>query len=167
MLSTTDNELLTQVSPGTLMGDLLRQYWLPVLASDDLAPDGKPFRVRLLAENLIAFRNTAGRVALISETCAHRGASLYWSRNEENGIRCVYHGWKYDVTGQCVNMPNEPVASNFRQKVKTTAYPCIERNGIVWTYLGPRDCFSAGRRARRAPLVAGGEAVQAAEIWRH
>jgi len=139
MLSAADNALLTQVGPHTLMGALLRQYWLPVLASDDLSPDGKPFRVRLLAENLIAFRDTAGRVALINETCAHRGASLYWSRNEENGIRCVYHGWKYDVTGQCVDMPNEPAAGNFRNKVRITAYPCVERNGIVWTYMGPRE----------------------------
>jgi len=140
MLSREDNELLTQVGSGTAMGNLMRQYWMPIYLSLDLEkPDNKPQKIKLLGENLIIFRDTSGRVGLLSETCAHRGASLYWSRNEEDGIRCVYHGWKYDVTGQCVDMPNEPAASNFRQKVKALAYPCTERNGVVWAYMGPRE----------------------------
>jgi phenylpropionate dioxygenase-like ring-hydroxylating dioxygenase large terminal subunit len=138
MLSTHDNELLTQIGPGTPMGNLIRQYWLPVLESKDLTPDGRPLRMRLLGEDLIAFRDTHGNVGLLTEFCAHRGASLYWSRNEEGGVRCVYHGWKYDVSGRCVDMPNEPASSNFRDKVRIKSYRCRERNGIVWAYFGPR-----------------------------
>lgn len=139
MLSKEDNELLTHVAPGTPMGDLMRQYWMPIYLSTDLEkPDNKPHRIKLLHENLIIFRNTSGEVGLLSEVCPHRGASLYWSRNEDNGLRCVYHGWKFDITGQCVDMPNEPAASNFRDKVRAGSYPCVERNGIVWTYMGPR-----------------------------
>jgi phthalate 4,5-dioxygenase oxygenase subunit len=110
MLSASDNELLTRTGPGTAMGNLVRQYWLPVLESRDLAPDGRPFRMRVLGESLIAFRDTQGNVGLLNEFCRHRNASLYWSRNEENGIRCVYHGWKYDTSGRCVDMPNEPAS---------------------------------------------------------
>ncbi|MDA1035457.1 MAG: Rieske 2Fe-2S domain-containing protein, partial [Chloroflexi bacterium] len=133
-------QLLTQIGPGTPMGDLMRQYWMPIYLSADIAePDGKPHKIKLLGENLIIFRDTEGRVGLITEVCPHRGASLYWSRNEQGGVRCVYHGWKFDVTGQCMDMPSEPVASNFWQKVTTLAYPCQERNGIVWTYMGPRE----------------------------
>jgi len=138
MLSASDNETLTRVGPGTLMGDLFRQYWLPALSSSELAyADGPPVRVRLLGENLVAFRNTHGEVGLLGEQCPHRGVSLYYGRNEQDGLRCVYHGWKYDVTGQCVDMPSEPSASNFRDKVRQTAYPCVERNGLLWTYMGP------------------------------
>jgi phthalate 4,5-dioxygenase oxygenase subunit len=140
MLSKEDNELLTHVGPGTPMGALMRQYWMPIYLSTDLEkPDNKPHRIKLLHENLIIFRDTLGNVGLLTEVCAHRGASLYWSRNEENGVRCVYHGWKYDVTGRCVDMPNEPTASNFRDKVRIRSYPCQERNGVVWTYMGPRE----------------------------
>jgi phthalate 4,5-dioxygenase len=140
MLSKEDSEILTHVAPGTPMGDLMRQYWMPIYLSTDLEkPDNKPHRIKLLHENLIIFRNTDGEVGLLSEICPHRGASLYWSRNEENGLRCVYHGWKFDITGQCTDMPNEPAASNFRDKVQAGAYPCQERNGIVWTYMGPRE----------------------------
>ncbi len=139
MLSKEDNEVLTHVGPGTPMGDLMRQYWMPIYLSTDLEkPDNKPHRIKLLHENLIVFRNTSGEVGLLSEVCPHRGASLYWSRNEQDGLRCVYHGWKYDITGQCVDMPSEPAASNFKDKVHAGAYPCQERNGIVWTYMGPR-----------------------------
>ena len=139
MLSATDNETLTKIGPGTLMGDLFRQYWLPVLFSNEFAdPDGPPVRVRLLGEDLVAFRSTRGEVGLLAEQCPHRGASLYYGRNEEDGLRCVYHGWKFDVAGQCVDMPSEPAQSNFRDKVRQAAYPCVERNGVVWTYMGPR-----------------------------
>jgi phenylpropionate dioxygenase-like ring-hydroxylating dioxygenase large terminal subunit len=139
MLTAEDNELITRVGPGTPMGNLLRHYWLPFLLSWELAPDGPPERVRLLGEDLITFRDTAGRVGLVAEHCAHRGASLFFGRNEAGGLRCVYHGWKYDVSGQCVDMPNEPPESNFRQKIRATAYPCIERCGMVWAYMGPED----------------------------
>ena len=139
MLSAEENELLTHVGPGTLMGDLLRQYWVPALMSSEVpVPDGAPVRVRLLAENLIAFRTTAGKVGLIQDACPHRAASFFFGRNEEDGLRCVYHGWKFDITGQCVDMLNEPEESRFDHKVKATAYPCVERGGLVWTYMGPR-----------------------------
>lgn len=140
MLSIEENELLTHVGPSTPMGDLIRQYWLPALMSSELpTPDGPPLRVRLLGENLIAVRTTSGNVGLLAHTCPHRGASLFFGRNEAEGIRCVYHGWKFDVEGRCVDMPTEPPDSNFKHKVRARAYPCTERNGIIWTYMGPRE----------------------------
>ena len=140
MLSAAENELMCRVGPGTVMGDLIREYWIPALAPDDMpAPDGPPLRIRLLGENLIAFRTTSGQFGLIQNACPHRGASLFFGRNEEEGLRCVYHGWKFDVTGACVDMPSEPAESNFKSKVHARAYPCVERNGIVWTYMGSRD----------------------------
>src|SRR5215813_9181218 len=113
MLTTAENELMTRVGPGTAMGRLLRQYWHPVLFTSELEADESPRRVRLLGEDLIAFRDTSGRPGLVSNNCPHRGASLFFGRNEENGLRCVYHGWKFDVTGQCVDMPSEPPESDF------------------------------------------------------
>lgn len=139
MLNKEDNELLTRVGPGTPMGNLMREYWIPVLQSEDLPePDSDPQRVRLLGEDLIAFRDTKGSIGLLQNHCPHRGASLFFGRNEEAGLRCVYHGWKFDTTGQCIDMPNEPAESDFRTKVKATAYPCHELNGVIWTYMGPR-----------------------------
>ncbi len=140
MLSTEENELLCRVGPGTPMGNLMREYWLPAFIPSELPdPDGAPLRLRLLGENLIAFRTTSGKFGLLAHACPHRGASLFFGRNEEEGLRCVYHGWKFDVTGKCVDMPNEPAESNFKEKVKAVAYPCQERNGMVWTYMGPRQ----------------------------
>jgi phthalate 4,5-dioxygenase oxygenase subunit len=139
MLSQEDNELLCRVGPGTPMGNFMRQYWVPALRADELpAPDCPPVRVRLLGENLIAFRMTSGKVGLMQNACPHRGASMFFGRNEEEGLRCVYHGWKFDATGSCVDMPSEPAESNFKSKVHATAYPCVERGQIVWTYMGPR-----------------------------
>ena len=139
MLSQEDNELLTRIGQGTPMGEMLRQYWLPFMLSSELPEqDGPPKRVRLLGEDLIAFRDTANRVGLLANNCSHRGASLFYARNEDEGLRCVYHGWKYDVEGNCVDMPNEPPESNFRDKIHHRAYPCQERNGVLWTYMGPR-----------------------------
>jgi nitrite reductase/ring-hydroxylating ferredoxin subunit len=139
MLSKEDNDLMTRVGPGTPMGNLLRQYWIPAYMPSELAADGPPMRLRLLGENLIAFRTTSGKAGIIQNACPHRGASLFFGRNEEEGLRCVYHGWKFDTTGQCIDMPSEPAESNFKSKIRASAYPCAERNGIVWTYMGPRE----------------------------
>ena len=140
MLSREDNELLCRVGRGTPMGELMRQYWIPAAVSSELPDrDGAPLRVRLLGENLIAFRASSGAVGLVRESCPHRGASLFYGRNEAEGLRCVYHGWKFDVGGRCVDMPNEPAESGFKQKVRAIAYPCVERAGLVWAYLGPRE----------------------------
>jgi nitrite reductase/ring-hydroxylating ferredoxin subunit len=121
------------------MGTALREYWLPALLSEEVTPDGDPLRVKLLGEELIAFRDANGQVGLIQNNCPHRGASLFFGRNEQGGLRCVYHGWKFDVAGTCVDMPNEPAESDFKSKVKATAYPCQERNGVIWAYMGPRQ----------------------------
>ena len=141
MLSVEDNELMCRVGPGTPMGNYMRQYWIPSTVPSTLlpAPDCPPIRVRLLGENLIAFRTTSGKVGLVANACPHRGASLFFGRNEEEGLRCVYHGWKFDCAGNCVDMPSEPVESNFKSKVSVTAYPCREVNGMIWTYMGTRE----------------------------
>jgi len=130
-------ELLVRVGPGTAMGDLMRRYWVPVLlASEIAAPDCAPVRVKILGEKLLAFRDTQGRAGLIDEFCAHRGASLFLGRNEECGVRCSYHGWKYDINGQCVDLPQVP---DLAPKMKIKAYPCVERGGVLWAYMGPPD----------------------------
>src|SRR5437660_2470714 len=140
MLSAQDNALITQTGKGAPMGELFRRFWLPALLPEELPePDCPPVRITLLSEPLVAFRDSTGRVGVLEEHCAHRGASLYFGRNEECGIRCVYHGWKFDVAGNCVDMPNEPAESDFRTKVRAIAYPCRERGGIVWTYMGARS----------------------------
>src|SRR5262249_48205068 len=134
------NELLTRVGPGTPMGNLLRRYWMPAFLSVEIPePDCPPIRTRLLGEDLIAIRDTSGRTGLYTNACPHRGASMFFGRNEEDGLPCVYHGWKFDVTGACVDMPSEPAESNFKNKVRITAYPTRESGGIVWTYMGPAD----------------------------
>ena len=139
MLSREDNELLCRVGPGTPMGQLLREYWLPVLKSSDVERGGQPLRVKLLSEDLVAFRDTSGRVGLLGEHCSHRATSLALARNEDNGLRCVYHGWMYDVSGRCIDMPNEPEETRFADKIRHPAYACTERNGIIWTYMGSRE----------------------------
>jgi phenylpropionate dioxygenase-like ring-hydroxylating dioxygenase large terminal subunit len=140
MLSVQDNEIMCRVGPGTHMGDMMREYWMPAVRSDELpSPDCPPVRIRLLGEDLIAFRDSAGRTGLFNNACPHRGASLFFGRNEEEGLRCVYHGWKFDVTGTCVDMPSEPAESNFKSKVRVKAYPTIERGGVIWAYMGPRE----------------------------
>jgi phthalate 4,5-dioxygenase len=140
MLSREENELLTRTGPGTPGGDYFRRYWLPVLlVSEAPAPDCPAVRLRLLGEDLVAFRDTEGRVGLIDEFCPHRRASLFWGRNEECGLRCVYHGWKFDVNGDCVDMPNEPPEYGFDNKVRIAAYRTREYGGIVWAYMGPPE----------------------------
>jgi phthalate 4,5-dioxygenase oxygenase subunit len=146
MLSQQDNEILTRVGPGTPMGEVLRRYWTPALLSSELpGPDCDPVRVRLLGENLVAFRDTNGRVGLIQENCPHRGASLYFGRNEESGLRCPYHGWKFDADGACVDMPSEPPSSSFKDRVRARAYPVHESGGIAWTYMGPAETITPFR----------------------
>lgn len=136
-LTREQQETLVRVGPGTPMGTLMRRYWIPVLLDWELPePDCAPVRVRVLGEDLIAFRDTDGRVGLLDQFCAHRGVSLFFGRNEQCGLKCPYHGWKYDITGQCVEMPNEPEESGFREKVAITAYPCREIGGLIWAYLG-------------------------------
>src|SRR6185437_788916 len=161
VLSREDNEMLTRVGPGTMMGDLLRRYWSPACLSSEIAePDGPPLRVRLLGEDLVAFRDTAGSVGLIEESCPHRGASLFYGRNEECGRRCTYHGWKFDVTGQCVDQRSE--LRPFSQRIKVRSYPVHESGGIVWALLsaplgGPAQTMTPfrdfGTESLPAPLA--------------
>lgn len=140
MLRAEQNALVTQTGPGKPMGNLFRRYWLPALLAEELPEnDCPPVRVQLLSERLIAFRDTEGKLGLIDEFCAHRGVSLWFGRNEECGLRCPYHGWKFDVTGQCMDVPSEPESSGFRLKVKLKSYPLIERGGVLWTYMGPPE----------------------------
>ena len=140
MLSTEENDFICRVGPGTAMGDLMRRYWHPFLLIDELEEaDGAPVRVRLLGEDLIAFRNTNGKVGLLDERCPHRGASLFFAINQECGMMCIYHGWKFDVNGDCVDMPSDLPGSTFKDKVHATSYPCIESAGVIWTYMGPAD----------------------------
>jgi phthalate 4,5-dioxygenase len=140
VLSKRDNELLTRVGKGTPLGELFRCYWIPALLSEEIAePDGPPVRVRLLGEDLVAFRDSTGQVGLIGELCAHRRISLYFGRNEAGGLRCVYHGWKYDVAGCVLETPAEPAGSRLKEKIRHSAYPCREAAGIVFTYMGPPE----------------------------
>jgi phthalate 4,5-dioxygenase oxygenase subunit len=137
VLSETDNEMLTNASRGTPLGALMRRFWTPFLLSSEVAePDCPPVRTTLLGEELLAFRDTAGRVGLVDAYCAHRRAPLFFGRNEDCGIRCVYHGWKYNTDGAVVDMPNEPPTSTFRDRIKLKAYPTREAGGVVWAYLG-------------------------------
>jgi phthalate 4,5-dioxygenase oxygenase subunit len=137
MLRREQNDLLTQTGPGTPGGSLFRSYWIPALLAEELAENEcPPVRVKLLSERLLAFRDTQGRYGLIDEFCAHRGVSLWFGRNEENGLRCPYHGWKYDVTGQCIEVPSEPAESGYCKRIRLKSYPLVERGGILWTYMG-------------------------------
>ena len=140
MLTEEQNESLCRVGPGTPMGELMRRYWVPSILSWELAePDCPPVTIKLLGEELVAFRQTDGKVGIVGARCAHRRAHLFWGRNEENGLRCVYHGWKFDCEGHCVDMPSEPEESNFKDKVRIPAYPTYEVGGVVWCYMGPPE----------------------------
>src|SRR5215831_13068931 len=137
-------ETLVSTGPGTTMGALLRRYWVPALLSSEIAtPDGPQVRVRILGERLLAFRDTSGRPGLIDEFCTHRGASLFFGRNEENGIRCSYHGLKFNRDGDCVDVPSAP---HVAKQMGLTAYPSIELAGIVWAYMGPAEKRPAAPR---------------------
>ena len=134
-----ESEVLTRVGPAAPMGRLMREYWLPACRSAELAADGPPLRLMLLGEQLIAFRDSAGRVGIMDHRCPHRRASLFFGRNEEGGLRCIYHGWKFDVAGRCLDMPNVPPQLAFPDKIPARAYQAAERHGVVWAYLGARD----------------------------
>lgn len=140
MLTREENELVTRTGAGTPMGETMRRYWIPALLSSELPdPDCPPVRVQLLGEALVGFRDTEGRIGLLDEFCPHRRASLWMGRNEESGLRCVYHGWKFDVAGTCVDQMNEPPQNCFAHKIHITAYPTVELGGVIWTYMGPRE----------------------------
>jgi phthalate 4,5-dioxygenase len=139
MLSREDNERLTRVGPATAMGTLFRRHWLPFMLANELAAEAPPRRLRLLGEALVAFRDSHGRAGLLGEYCPHRRASLALGRNEAGGLRCAYHGWKFDVGGRCLDMPSEPAGSGFRDKLRAEAYPVLERAGVLWAYLGPAE----------------------------
>ncbi len=134
-----DREELTRVGSGTVMGEFMRQYWIPAALSSELAADGDPLRLLLLGEKLVAFRDSAGRVGILDQRCPHRCASLFLGRNEAHGLRCIYHGWKFDADGRCVDMPSVPPEQDFKAKVRAKAYRTAERNGLVWVYMGQRQ----------------------------
>ena len=139
-----ENERLVRVGPGTPCGELMRRYWQPALLFTELPEaDGPPIRVRLLGEDLLAFRTTDGKVGLTEAFCPHRRAPLFFGRNEECGIRCAYHGWKFDVDGKCVDMPSEPADTKLKDKVSLTAYPTAELGGVIWAYMGPGEGMPA------------------------
>ena len=138
-MQSADSSDLTRVGPGTVMGNFMRQYWLPAVMSGELVADGDPLRLLILGERLVAFRDSAGRVGIMDHRCPHRCASLFLGRNEDGGIRCVYHGWKFDVTGRCIDMPNVPPEEDFKPKVRAKSYRTAERNGLVWVYMGERS----------------------------
>ena len=140
MLTVEDNQLITQTDRGTPMGDLFRRFWIPVALAEEIpVPDCPPARVRVLGEDLVAFRDSNGRVGLIEAYCPHRGAPLFFGRNEEAGLRCVYHGWKFDVDGKCLDVPNTPEGESFRDKVTIETYPAVEAGGMIFAYMGPPE----------------------------
>ncbi len=139
MTSKREGEILTRVGPGTPMGEMLREAWIPAAKSSELVADGTPVRLMLLGEKLIAFRDTAGRVGIMDHRCPHRCASLFYGRNERGGVRCIYHGWKFDVDGNCLDMPNLPAHQDFKHKLHAKAYRVAERNGLVWLYMGKAE----------------------------
>ena len=134
-----DSEDLVRVGPGTVMGGLMRQYWLPAAMSSELQVDGAPQRLMLLGEQLIAFRDSNGRIGILDEFCAHRRASLFWGRNEECSLRCVFHGWKYDACGRCVEQPFESPEVKFKDKIQHPAYPVVKLAGLLFAYMGPPE----------------------------
>jgi phenylpropionate dioxygenase-like ring-hydroxylating dioxygenase large terminal subunit len=138
MLTAADNALLAQTGPDQPMGQYFRRYWQPVALSRELPePDGPPVRVRLMGEDLLAFRDTQGRVGLVEPVCPHRGADLYYGRNEDCGLRCVFHGWKFGVDGKAMDLPNVPPDSNYHRDISVRAYPTREYGEIIWAYMAP------------------------------
>lgn len=142
MLTHEENELLCRVEGDAPMGKLMRQHWTPVCLIEEVSePDGAPVKARVLGEDLVVFRDNEGRVGVMDEYCPHRRASLVYGRNEDGGLRCLYHGWKFDVLGNVLEMVSEPAASGMTEKVKHKAYPSKEWGGMVWAYMGPQDAI--------------------------
>ena len=140
MLPREQNELLCRVEGEAAMGQLMRRHWLPICLSEEVAEkDGAPVRARLLGEDLVVFRDTNGKIGVLDEHCPHRGASLVFGRNEECGLRCLYHGWKFDVDGNCLDMSSEPEGASIRKSMRTKAYPAREGGGFVWVWMGPKE----------------------------
>jgi phenylpropionate dioxygenase-like ring-hydroxylating dioxygenase large terminal subunit len=139
VLTREENEMLTRVGPGTPGGEFQRRYWQPVALAEELPEGGAPVPVRLLGEDLVLFRDDAGRPGLLGIHCAHRGADLSYGRLEDGGLRCIYHGWLYDVSGRCLEQPGEPAGSTFHERIGQTAYPCVEVGGLIMTYMGPGE----------------------------
>ena len=139
MTTRADSEVLTSIGAGTPVGNLMREYWIPAAMSSELRAGGDPMRLLLLGEKLIAFRDSTGRVGIMDHRCPHRCASLFFGRNENAGLRCAYHGWKFDVDGNCLDMPNVPSHHAFPQKIRAKSYKVVERNGLIWTYMGKRE----------------------------
>lgn len=158
-MQSNDSADLTRVGPGTVMGTFMRQYWMPAALSSELVADGDPVRLMILCEKLIAFRDTNGRVGIMDHRCPHRCASLFIGRNEESGIRCVYHGWKFDVDGKCVDMPSVPARMDFKEKVHAKAYKTHEANGLIWVYMGENQASPPPLPEIEATMVPD------AEIW--
>jgi len=154
MLTQEENELLCRVAGAAPMGQLMRRHWLPVCLSEEvLEPDGPPVKAQLLGEDLVVFRDTTGRIGVLDERCPHRRASLVLGRNEECGLRCLYHGWKIDVEGNVLEMASEPAASGMAAKIRHRAYPTHEWAGFVWAYLGPRETLAAFKPPAWAPTA--------------
>jgi phthalate 4,5-dioxygenase len=140
MLTREDNETLVRTGAGTPMGELIRRYWIPALLSSELPePDGTPARVRLLGEDLVAFRDSEGRIGLLEERCPHRRASLALGVNDKGGLRCIYHGWKFAVDGRCLEIPTEPPGARKTEKPRARAYPTHDAGGMIWAYMGPKE----------------------------
>jgi phenylpropionate dioxygenase-like ring-hydroxylating dioxygenase large terminal subunit len=156
MLTQEENELLTHVGPGTPAGELMRRYWQPAALSTDLPPGGAPIPVRLFGEDLVLYRAEDGAPGLLGIHCAHRGADLSYGRLEDGGLRCIYHGWLYDSAGRCLEQPGEPAGSTFHERVRQLAYPCVEKGGIILTYMGPGE----------PPLVPGYEFLEVSRSLR-
>jgi len=139
MLSREESELICRTGPGTPMGDLLRRFWMPAALSEELEADGEPLRLMIMSEPLVAFRDTSGKVGVLERQCPHRLADMWFGRNEQNGLACAYHGWKFDTAGACVVMPTETAENSYKHKVRMHAYPVEEFGGIVWVYMGPSE----------------------------
>jgi phthalate 4,5-dioxygenase len=154
MITREENELLCRVENDAPMGRLMRQHWIPICLSEEVSePDGDPVSARILGENLVVFRDTDGQVGVLDEACPHRGASLVYGRNEEGGLRCLYHGWKMDVHGSVTEMVSEPAASGFMDKVKHKAYPVKEWGGMVWAWMGAKEAMPEFVPPRWAPTA--------------
>ncbi|MBL8376884.1 MAG: Rieske 2Fe-2S domain-containing protein [Burkholderiales bacterium] len=153
MLSAEDNVLLTRTGPNTPMGEYFRRFWQPVALSSELLPDGAPLRVRILGQDWVAFRSADGRVGLVDPRCAHRGADLFFGRNEEGGLRCIYHGWKYDHAGRAAELPNVPSGSAYHDKIAIAACPTREAGDMVWAWLGPPEAADTPLPALEFMLV--------------